>query len=196
MPTIVCIPEWKEIQPQVNRVGLNLFTVHVRRSRPDTQDPMWNSHSKLNCIHACIQGSKAGADEALMLDPQGFVSTCNSTNFFIVRRLPRNVFSDISDDQFEVWAPTTKYQLHGITRQMVLNVCRHHGIPCVEKDFTLTEVYGATEAFVTGTFAGLIPVASVDGRPFPLEYPVTRRLQSLYKDLIEMEAKRGRTGLL
>lgn len=109
-PTIVIIPEYKASSEETKRKGLTLFTVHVRRPPADVQDPMWNSHSKLNCIAACIQAAKAGADEALMLDPHGFVATCNSTNFFVVR-------------DGEVWAPTTKYQLHGITRQHIIDLC-------------------------------------------------------------------------
>ena len=115
------------------------------------QDPKLNSHSKLNCITACIQATKAGADEALMLDPQGFVATCNSTHFFIVRG-------------GEVWTSSGKYCIAGITRANVLKLCRENGIPAFEKDFSLTDVYGADEAFVTGTFAGIAPVVEVDGR--------------------------------
>jgi branched-chain amino acid aminotransferase len=151
LPTIVVLAEYKA-PPPAPRAGLRLATVHVRRGAPDVQDPNWNSHSKLNCIAACIAAAKAGADEALMLDPCGFVATCNSTNFLIVR-------------DGELWAPTTKYQMPGITRGVVLRCAREAGIPVRECDFSLTAVYGADEAFVTGTFAGLLPVASVDGRP-------------------------------
>lgn len=172
-PTIVIIPEYKiarDVAP------LSLFTVHVHRGAPDTQDPKWNSLSKLNCIAACIQADKAGADEALMLDPQGFVATCNSTHFFIVR-------------QGEVWTSTGQYCLPGITRANVIALCRENDIPVFEKDFSLTEVYGAEECFVTGTFGGLTPVATVDGRALGTEGlgPVTSRLRGLYRDLIERE---------
>ena len=153
--TMVIIPEYKA-QATFPK-PLTLFTAHVRRGAPDVQDAKWNSHSKLNCISACIQAAKAGADEALMLDPHGFVATCNSTNFFIVRR-------------DEVWTSTPKYCINGITRSKVLLLCEQNGIPFRETDFSLTNVYGATEAFVTGTFGGLTPVAEVDGRPY--EQPV------------------------
>lgn len=171
--TIVIIPEYKiarEVAP------LSLFTVHVHRGAPDTQDPKWNSLSKLNCIAACIQADKAGADEALMLDPHGFVATCNSTHFFIVRG-------------GEVWTSTGQYCLPGITRANVIELCRENGVPVFEKNFSLTEVYGAEEGFVTGTFGGLTPVASVDGRKLGdgALGPVTDRLRGLYRDLIERE---------
>lgn len=172
-PTIVIIPEYKiarDVAP------LSLFTVHVHRGAPDTQDPKWNSLSKLNCIAACIQADKAGADEALMLDPHGFVATCNSTHFFIVR-------------QGEVWTSTGQYCLPGITRANVIALCRENDIPVFEKDFSLTEVYGSEECFVTGTFGGLTPVATVDGRTLGTEGlgPITSRLRGLYRDLIERE---------
>ena len=149
--TIVIIPEYKLPKPELLQNGITLFTVHVRRTGPAEQDQKLNSHSKLNCILACIQATKAGADEALMLDPAGFVATCNSTHFFIVRR-------------GEVWTSPPEYCLGGITRGNVLQVAREAGIPAFEKRFSLTDVYGADEAFVTGTFAGLVPVRSVDGR--------------------------------
>jgi branched-chain amino acid aminotransferase len=173
--TIVIIPEYKLPRPETLTSGVRLFTVHVRRGAPDVQDPKLNSHSKLNCITACIQATKAGADEALMLDPHGFVATCNSTHFFIVR-------------QGEVWTSTGKYCLAGITRGNVLRLCRAAGIPVYEKDFSLTDVYGADEAFVTGTFAGLTPVTEVDGRKLTAARgPMVERLQQLYLQLIERE---------
>ena len=167
--TIVIIPEWKVPDPAVLRDGLTLFTVHVHRGAPDVQDPMWNSLSKLNCITACIQANKAGADEALMLDPHGFVATCNSTHFFIVRGN-------------ELWTSTGRYCLKGITRARVIERAAEAGYTVQQKDFSLTEVYGADEAFVTGTFAGLIPVRSVDGRRIGDGHrgPVTAALQSAY----------------
>jgi branched-chain amino acid aminotransferase len=173
--TIVIIPEYKLPRPETLTGGVRLFTVHVRRGAPDVQDPKLNSHSKLNCITACIQATKAGADEALMLDPHGFVATCNSTHFFIVR-------------QGEVWTSTGKYCLAGITRANVLRLCRAAGIPVYEKDFSLTDVYGADEAFVTGTFAGLTPVTEVDGRKLTAARgPMVERLQQLYLQLVERE---------
>ena len=173
--TVVIIPEYKLPQPQMLTRGLRLFTVHVRRGAPDVQDPKLDSHSKLNCITACIQATKAGADEALMLDPQGFVATCNSTHFFIVRGA-------------EMWTSTGKYCIAGITRANVLRLCREHGIPVFEKDFSLTDVYGADEAFVTGTFAGIAPVVEVDGRKISAgRGPMVERLQGLYLELIARE---------
>ena len=172
-PTVVIIPEYKVA---VESAGIRLATVHVRRGAPDVQDPRLNSHSKLNCILACIQADKAGADEALMLDPQGFVATCNSTHFFIVRK-------------GQVWTSSGRYCLAGITRANVLDLCRANGIEAFEKDFSLIDVYGADEAFVTGTFAGLIPVSEIDGRAISAEKgPLTARLQNLYKALCEREA--------
>lgn len=172
-PTIVIIPEYKTAQAETLTRGINLFTVHVRRGAPDVQDPKLNSHSKLNCILACIQATKAGADEALMLDPQGFVATCNSTHFFIVKR-------------GEVWTSSGDYCLGGITRNNVIHVCREAGIPVLERNFSLTDVYSAQESFVTGTFAGVAPVSRIDGRKIGSgeRGPVTARLQELYQDLI------------
>ena len=184
--TIVVIPEWKLPRPEMLARGLNLFTVHVRRTGPAEQDQKLNSHSKLNCVLACIQAMEAGADEALMLDDRGFVATCNSTHFFIVR-------------DGEVWTSAGGYCLGGITRGAVLRAARRAGIPAHEKDFSLFDVYGADEAFCTGTFAGLTPVVKVDGRPIG-EYersaadasgPTTRKLRALYQAL-EAEEARGR----
>ena len=172
--TIVIIPEYKVPDPAVAARGIRLFTVHVRRGPPDVQDPKLNSHSKLNCILACIQATKAGADEALMLDPHGFVATCNSTHFFIVRR------------------GEVDYCLGGITRGNVISLCRENAIPVRECNFSLTDVYGAEESFVTGTFAGVAPVAAVDGRTIGSgeRGPVTERLQSLYLALAERDCAR------
>ncbi|MEM7443561.1 MAG: aminotransferase class IV [Pseudomonadota bacterium] len=176
--TIVIIPEYKLPTPNVLEAGVKLFTVHVRRGAPDVQDPKWNSHSKLNCITACIQATKAGADEALMLDPHGFVATCNSTHFFIVRE---------GRNGPEIWTSTGDYCLLGITRQTVIDLCRDAGIPARERNFSLTQVYSADEAFVTGTFAGLVPVTEVDGRAIGSGKPgpMISRLRGLYAELIE-----------
>ncbi len=173
-PTVVIVPEHKTPLASTLEHGIRLFTVHVRRGAPDVQDPRLNSHSKINCILACIQAAKAGADEALMLDPHGFVSTCNSTNFFVVR-------GDA------VWTSTGKYCMNGITRRKVLDICGRHGIPFAEKDFSLVDVYAADEAFVTGTFAGLVPVVEVDGRRIGsgTPGPMCDRLQTLYRALVE-----------
>jgi branched-chain amino acid aminotransferase len=173
--TIVIIPEYKAPLPAIVERGISLFTVHVRRGDPAVQDPKLNSHSKLNCITACIQAIEAGADEALMLDPHGFVATCNSTHFFIVRK-------------GEVWTSTGDYCLGGITRANVIRICREAGVPVYEKNFSLTDVYGAEEAFVTGTFAGVVPVRTVDGRTLTDgRGPMTERLQELYKARIEAD---------
>ncbi|MYH89699.1 MAG: aminotransferase class IV [Gammaproteobacteria bacterium] len=176
-PTIVIIPEYKTTLPETLTRGIRLFTVHVRRGYPDVQDPKLNSHSKLNCITACIQAAKAGADEALMLDPHGFVATCNSTHFFIVRG-------------GEVWTSGGDYCLGGITRGNIIRICRDNGIPVCERNFSLTDVYGAEESFVTGTFAGVAPVSEVDGRVIGegRRGPLVERLQQLYLELIENES--------
>ncbi len=175
-PTIVIIAEYKEALPETATRGIRLFTVHVRRGYPDVQDPKLNSHSKLNCITACIQAAKAGADEALMLDPHGFVATCNSTHFFIVRK-------------GEVWTSSGDYCLGGITRGNVIKLCEQNGITVRQKNFSLTDVYGADEAFVTGTFAGLAPVSEVDGRVIGdgQRGPMVERLQQLYLAMLEQE---------
>ena len=175
-PTIVIIPEYKEPDPAVYKRGLALFTVHVRRGDPAVQDQKINSHSKLNCILASIQATQAGADEALMLDPNGFVATCNSTHFFIVRK-------------DEIWTSSGKYCLGGITRALALEVAREAAIPAIEKDFSLTDVYGAEEAFVTGTFAGIVPVREIDGRRLTCRGPMVQRLQKLYADRFEREIR-------
>jgi len=176
-PTIVIIPEYKTALPETLTRGMKLFTVHVRRGYPDVQDPKLNSHSKLNCITACIQAAKAGADEALMLDPHGFVATCNSTHFFIVRK-------------GEVWTSTGDYCLGGITRGNIIRLCQQNKIPVFEKNFSLTDVYGADESFVTGTFAGVAPVGAIDGRQIGSggRGPIVERLQNLYLEMIEKES--------
>ena len=172
--TVVIIPEYKEPDPGIYERGLKLFTVHVRRGDPAVQDQKINSHSKLSCILASIQAIQAQADEALMLDPHGFVATCNSTHFFIVRN-------------GEVWTSSGKYCLGGITRGLVLEIAREGGMPALEKDFSLTDVYGAEEAFVTGTFAGVVPVREVDGRTLNCRGPIVERLQRLYAERMERE---------
>jgi branched-chain amino acid aminotransferase len=180
--TVVIIPEYKEPRPDLVEAGIRLFTVHVRRPYPDVLDPKLNSHSKLNDITACIQAYTAGADEALMLDPHGFVATCNSTHFFIVRR-------------GELWTSSGAYCLGGITRGMVLGVARDAGIAVAEKSFSLTDVYGADEAFVTGTFAGLVPVREVDGRTIGdgSSRPLTARVRELYQRAVADDVARRTT---
>ena len=177
-PTIVIIPEYKNALPETATKGIRLFTVHVRRGYPDVQDPKLNSHSKLNCIMACIQATKAGADEALMLDPHGFVATCNSTHFFIVKK-------------GAVWTSSGDYCLGGITRGVVIQLCEENNIPVYQKNFSLSDVYSAQEAFVTGTFAGLAPVSEVDGRMIGdgQRGPQVESLQALYLELLERECR-------
>jgi branched-chain amino acid aminotransferase len=173
--TIVIIAEHKKALGMPDGEGVSLFTSHVRRGYPDVQDPKLNTHSKLNCIFACIQAAKAQADEALMLDPHGFVATCNSTHFFIVKN-------------GEVWTSSGDFCLDGITRRNVIRVCQRNGIPVFERNFTLSDAYAAQEAFITGTFAGLTSVNQIDGRKIGNgSQSMTRKLESLYVDLIESE---------
>ena len=174
--TVVIIAEHKDPLPATVTEGITLFTTHVRRAAPDTLDPKLNAHSKLNDITACIQAYTAGADEALMLDPHGFVATCNSTHFFIV----------VGD---EVVTSDGSYCLAGITRANVLEICEANGIPARETTFSLTDVYSASEAFVTGTFAGVVPVCTVDGRTIgsARRGPMVSRLQELYADLVRRD---------
>ncbi len=178
--TVVIIAEHKEPLPATVSEGITLFTTHVRRAPPDTLDPRLNTHSKLGDITACIQAYTAGADEALMLDPDGFVATCNSTHFFIVVG---------SGEETEILTSDGRYCLSGITRANVLELCRANGIRARETTFSLTEVYSAREAFVTGTFAGVVPVRSVDGRTIGQgrRGPVVDRLQTLYRELVESD---------
>mgnify|MGYP001826172014 CR=1 FL=1 len=176
-PTVVIIAEYKAPMEETIEQGIRLFTVHVRRGYPDVQDPKLNTHSKLNCITACIQAAKAGADEALMLDPHGFVATCNSTHFFIVRGA-------------EVWTSSGDYCLDGITRRSIIDLCKANDIPVFEKNFSLSDVYGADEAFVTGTFAGVAPVVDIDGRTIGSGRPgaMVARLRGLYLAKIEQQS--------
>lgn len=169
--TVVCVAEHKVVTPEAKRNGLKLFTSTLRCSGPDVFDLRLNSHSRLNLIQALIQAIQAGADEALMLDPSGFVSSCNSTNFFVVRH-------------GALWTSSGRYCFNGITRATVVRLAREAGIPVHEGDFTLAEVYAADEAFVTGTLAGLTPVSSVDGRALVPLGPLTQRLDALYRAYI------------
>jgi branched-chain amino acid aminotransferase len=177
-PNLVIIAEYKKASEEVKRNGITLFTSTIRRGSPDYLDPRLNCHSKLHEVQALIQALEAGADEALMLDQHGFVATCNSTNFFIVRN-------------GAVWTSTSKYCMNGITRANVIAVCKQHQIEIQEKDFSLFDVYSADEAFTTGTFGGLTPVIKIDGRIIgeTKPGPVTEKLSSLYKSLIEQEVE-------
>ena len=173
-PNIVIIAEYKKADPSTRNKGITLFTSTVRRGSPDYLDSRLNCHSKLHEVQALIQAIEAGADEALMLDIHGFVSTCNATNFFMVK-------------DGEVWTSTGKYCMNGITRGKVIEVCLEHNIPCHQKDFSLFDVYGADEAFVTGSFGGLTPVTHIDGREISASVPgtITGLLQNLYEGKIE-----------
>ncbi|OWP05988.1 hypothetical protein B2J93_6312 [Marssonina coronariae] len=185
-PLIVIIPEFKLADPVAKARGLRLVTSHIRRGTPDAKDEMWNHISKATDIQACIGSNVVGADEALMLDVHGFVKTCNSTNFFIVR-------------DGVVWSPTRAYQMQGITRAVTIKLCRENAIPVVETDFTLTEAYGADEAFCTGTFPSHIPVVEIDGRKIGEGRgigPVTERISMLYKKLVEADTGRSRQVIL
>jgi branched-chain amino acid aminotransferase len=175
-PNLVIIAEHKKASPETRSTGITLFTSTIRRGSPDYLDPRLNCHSKLHEVQALIQALEAGADEALMLDVNGFVSTCNATNFFMITK-------------GEVWTSTGQYCMNGITRHQVIRICERHGIPCHQKNFSLFEVYGADEAFVTGTFGGLTPVTKVDGRVIGSEKPgeLTKDLQNKYGKLIDEE---------
>jgi len=177
-PTIVIIAEHKLADPAARQAGIRLLTSTVRRGSPDYLDPRLNCHSKLHEVIALTQALHAGADEALMLDIHGFVSTCNATNFFIARK-------------GEVWTSTGQYCMNGITRGVILELCGANGITARQKNFSLTDVYDADEAFVTGTFGGLTPVTEVDGRAIgqPGEGEITRRVSELYRGAVTAEVK-------
>ena len=172
-PTIAIIMEHSK--PSIPR-PIRLATVPHLRGLPMTQDPKLNSHSKLNCILACIAAEKAGADEALMLDVHGFVNTTNACNFFIVRK-------------GQVWTSTGDYCMNGITRQKVIDLCRENGIPVFERNYSLVDTYGADEAFLTGTFGAQTPVGHIDGRQIGEGQmgPVTKHIRMLYQALIQQE---------
>ncbi len=178
-PNIVIIAEHKVADPSISQEGITLFTVTVRRPPPDTLDQRLNCHSKLHEVIALVQAIEAGADEALMLDPTGAVATCNATNFFIVKNR-------------QVWTSTGEYCLNGITRELVIEIARENGLKAFEKPFSLTDVYSADEAFVTGTFGGLTPVTKVDGRTIADGKigSATLLLQGLYKEAINAEVSK------
>ena len=169
-PTIVIIPEYKRPNKDVIDKGIRLVSVQTRRDSA-VQDPKINSLSKMNCISACIEAENLGAEEGLMLDPHGFVSTCNSTNFFIV----------VNN---EIWTSTGEYCLNGVTRGAIISLCKENNIPVYEKNFLIQDVYNADEVFVTGTFAGVIPVVEIDGRIMNKGY-LTNELQNLYANDIK-----------
>ncbi|MEC7757100.1 MAG: aminotransferase class IV [Candidatus Thermoplasmatota archaeon] len=176
IPTMVILPEFKKANPERLEIGISLVSVGIRRGGPEIQDPRINSISKHNCISACIEADAKGGDEGLMMDPHGFVSTCNSTHFFMVKG-------------GEVWTSTGEYCLDGITRRKVIQLCRENQIPFRLCNFTFEDVHSADEAFVTGTFAGLTPVNSFDGTTLGdgKSGPICERLQNLYIDLVKRE---------
>lgn len=180
-PNIVIIPEYKKASEVSKEKGITLFTSTIRRGSPDYLDPRLNCHSKLHEVQALIQAIEAGADEALMLDVNGFVSTCNATNFFIIKH-------------GEVWTSTGQYCMNGITRAKVIEACKRNGIVCHQKDFSLFDVYGADEAFVTGTFGGLTPVTKIDGRQIGTKTfgDITKTLSGLYHKLIDEAVSNGK----
>ena len=177
-PNVVIIAEYKKASEETKLKGITLFTSSFRRGRPDYLDPKLNCHSKLHEVQALIQAIEAGADEALMLDVNGFVSTCNATNFFIIK-------------DGEVWTSTGTHCMNGITRQKVIEICAKNNIPCHQKNFSLYDTYSADEAFVTGTFGGLTPVTSIDGKIIENQNNKSLRenLNRLYEELIANESK-------
>jgi branched-chain amino acid aminotransferase len=171
-PTLVIIMEHSKPVDRLHSAGIRLASVPQVRGLPHSQDAKFNSHSKLNCVIACLQAEQAGADEALMLDPHGFVNTTNACNFFIVRK-------------GEVWTSTGDYCMNGVTRAKVIELCRKDGIPVFEKNYSLYEAYSADEAFLTGTFGAQTPVASIDGKRIgDGSRPITARIQGLYKQAV------------
>ena len=174
-PTFVIIMEHSK--PSIPR-PIRLATVPHMRGLPMTQDPKLNSHSKLNCVLACIASEKAGADEALMLDINGFVNTTNACNFFVVKK-------------GAVWTSTGDYCMNGITRQKVIDLCRDNGIPVYERNYSLVDTYSADEAFLTGTFGAQTPVGEIDGRVIGTGQmgPMTQRIRDLYKELVARECQ-------
>ncbi len=177
-PNLVIIAEHKAASLETKTKGITLFTSTFRRGSPDYLDPRLNCHSKLHEVQALMQALEAGADEALMLDIHGFVSTCNATNFFMVKN-------------DEVWTSSGQYCMNGITRGNIIDLCQQNNIVCKQKNFSLFDVYGADEAFVTGTFGGLTPVVKIDGKTIGdgKQRPLTERLRALYQKLIEHEIK-------
>jgi branched-chain amino acid aminotransferase len=177
-PTIVITAEYKQPSAALLARGLSLFTSSIRCTPADMFDMRINSHSRLSLITALLEAIKAGADEALMLDPNGRVSSCNATNFFWVK-------------DGRVRTSTGDYCFNGVTRANVIALCREHGVPITLGDFELDDVHGADEAFVTGTFGGLTPVREIDGHVLTdaLPGPVTTRLRTAYEALKDAQAR-------
>ncbi|WP_439141627.1 aminotransferase class IV [Planktotalea sp.] len=173
-PTMVIIMEHSKPAQALQSKGIRLATVPQVRGLPISQDAKYNSHSKLNCVIACLQAEQAGADEGLMLDPHGFVNTTNACNFFIVRK-------------GAVWTSTGDYCMNGVTRQKVIDLCRVNDIEVHERNYSLVDAYGADEAFLTGTFGAQTPVGEIDGKLIGNgSRPVTARIRTLYKELVEV----------
>jgi branched-chain amino acid aminotransferase len=172
------IPEYKEPSPKTQQNGIKLVSVDVIRGSTNIQDHRINSLSKFNCIQACIDARRKGGDEGLMMDPHGYVSTCNSTHFFMVKGKA-------------VWTSTGEYCLKGVTRQNIIDICKANSIPIYERNFTLSDVYEADEAFVTGTFGGVVPVYEVDDHELSVlrNDSVIKALQSCYGELVEQESQ-------
>ena len=170
-PHIVIIPEYKEPNKKIYSKGINLVSVSTKRSVPEIQNPQINSLSKFNCIQACIEAKNKGGDEGLMQDINGNISTCNSTNFFMVKNN-------------EIWTSRGQYCLNGITRGKIIEICQENNIKILEKNFTIEEAYSCKEAFVTGTFSGVIPVHKIDDYIID-DNSKTKILHQLYKQKIE-----------
>jgi branched-chain amino acid aminotransferase len=178
-PTVVILAEWKVPSPAIVTRGLALATSSILCTPARMFDMRLNSHSRLNLILALNQAIAVGADEALMLDPDGYVSSCNATNFFWVR-------------DGEVRTSTGEFCFNGVTRANVIRLCEVNGIAIRLGDFPADDAREADEAFVTGTFGGLTPVREIDGRDLPLALPgpMTARLRGLYEALKDAEAAR------
>ena len=176
-PTIVIIPEYKQPSPDTQKNGIKLVSVDIIRGSSKVQDHRINSLSKFNCIQACIDAHRKGGDEGLMLDPHGYVSTCNSTHFFMVK-------------DNSVLTSTGDFCLHGVTRQNIIDICKTNSIPIYEKNFTLSDVYSSDEAFVTGTFGGVVPVYEIDGHELKVlsDNSIVALLQTYYNELVELES--------
>tara|TARA_Y100000817_G_scaffold236575_1_gene188696 strand:+ start:740 stop:1660 length:921 start_codon:yes stop_codon:yes gene_type:complete len=176
-PTIVVIPEYKQPSPDTQKNGIKLVSVDIIRGSSKVQDHRINSLSKFNCIQACIDAHRKGGDEGLMLDPHGYVSTCNSTHFFMVK-------------DGSVLTSTGDFCLHGVTRQNIIDICKTNSIPIYEKNFTLSDVYECEEAFVTGTFGGVVPVYEIDGHELRVlgDNSIVALLQTYYNELVELES--------
>ena len=173
-PTVIIIMEHSKPVDRLKSRGIRLASVPQVRGLPHSQDAKFNSHSKLNCVIACLQAEAAGADEALMLDPHGFVSTTNACNFFIVRK-------------GQVWTSNGDYCMNGVTRQKVIDLCRENDIPVFEKNYSLYQAYGADEAFLTGTFGAQTPVYEIDGRIIGNGEAglITHKIRELYAELVK-----------